>query len=402
MFLVRLANFIYGYVVIIIEGMFPERFLNICARRGIYLWNVKKEGKYQISANISVRGFKMVRPVAKKSRCRVILKKRRGLPFYVFRHRKRKAFALGAVVFVLLLFVMTRFIWVVDISGNVEVETSRIEKVLQEAGLKAGVPSMGVDVWHIQNTVMTRLDKISWIGINIKGTTAYVEVRERISKPEIFPKDLPCDIVASRSGVIESIDAVSGQRLVSIGDVVSGGQLLISGAIDSKAGEGVRYVHAEGEVMATTWHEITVEIPYREEIRTRTGKSKSKHMLKFFNFYVNFFINDRISYENYDRISYVKRLSIGKNLVLPFSFHYDNYYEVEVTWRQRDINEALELAGQEAFEHVKGMQIKNSKRELIGEKLKVTYECLENIALKKAVIREDAKDNGKDIRGGDN
>ena len=65
MFLVRLANFIYGYVVIIIEGMFPERFLNICARRGIYLWNVKKEGKYQISANISVRGFKMVRPVAK-------------------------------------------------------------------------------------------------------------------------------------------------------------------------------------------------------------------------------------------------------------------------------------------------------------------------------------------------
>jgi similar to stage IV sporulation protein len=218
----------------------------------------------------------------------------------------------------------------------------------------------------------------------------------RILKPEILPKDSPCNIIAKSDGVIEVIDAVNGERLVSIGDVVTKGQLLISGAIDSKMDAGVRYVHADGEVLATTWHEITVEIPKYEEIRTRTGKSKSKHMLKVFNFYVNFFLNDRISYDNYDRISYVKKLSIGKNIVLPFSFHYDNYFEVSITQNERDINEAIALAENEAFEHVKGIQIKTSHKEIIQEnKLKVTYECLEIIAEKKAILKEDTKDNGE-------
>ena len=97
MFLVRLANFIYGYVVIIIEGMFPERFLNICARRGIYLWNVKKEGKYQISANISVRGFKMVRRL-QKSRCRVILKNEGACPL-CFQAQEKKGLCFGSGCF---------------------------------------------------------------------------------------------------------------------------------------------------------------------------------------------------------------------------------------------------------------------------------------------------------------
>lgn len=325
------------------------------------------------------------------------IQKRRGVPFCLFKYRKRKAFAAGAAVFALLLFALTRFVWVVDITGNEEVEAGRILEALSQAGLKPGVLSLGVDIPYIQNSIMTQIEKIAWIGINIKGTTAYIEIKERVLRPEIFPKDSPCNVVAKSDGVIEVIDAVSGERLVSIGDVVTRGQLLISGAINSKMGEGVRYVHADGEVLATTWREVTVEIPEYEEVRTRTGRSKAKHMIKLFNFYVNFFLNDRISYDNYDRISYVKKLAIGKNMVLPFSFHYDKYYEVDIAKNKRDINEAVSLAENEAFEQVKGLRIKKSHKEILEDgRLKVTYECLESIAEKKAILREDTKDNGED------
>ena len=350
-------------------------------------------------ANVSVRGFKMLRPISKKSRCSVSIKTRKGLPFFVYRHRNRKAFVVGALLFGALLLVMTRFIWVIEISGNEKVETAHILSTLEESGLKAGVLSSNINIAYIQSDVMIKHDDISWIGINLKGTTARIEIKEREPKPEIFPKDEPCSIVAVRDGVIESIDALNGHRLVTAGDVVTEGQLLISGALDSKIGDGVRYVHADGEVVARTWHEINVEIPRFEEIRTRTGKSKSKHMLKLFNFYVKFFLNDRISYENYDRISYVKNISFGKDIILPFSFHYDNYYEVDIAQQELERKIAVEMAAEKAYEQVRGLNVVSDERDIGQTTMKVTYECLENIALKKAVLREDAKDDGENTGG---
>lgn len=78
MFLVKLLNIIRGYVIIIIEGVFPERFLNICARRGIYLWNVTRRDKLRISANVSVKGFKAMRPIAKKNALPRVYTKKKG------------------------------------------------------------------------------------------------------------------------------------------------------------------------------------------------------------------------------------------------------------------------------------------------------------------------------------
>ncbi|OQB14734.1 MAG: putative stage IV sporulation protein YqfD [Firmicutes bacterium ADurb.Bin193] len=395
MFLVKLFNLIQGYVTIIIEGVFPERFLNICARRGIYLWDVKRTGKLSLSANASVRGFRLMRPIAKKARCTVRIKKKRGIPFYIYKHRRRKAFAVGAGLFVLLLFVMTRFIWVIDVTGNDILSTETVLENLERAGLKTGMLSGKIDTEYIRDKMMISLEELSWIGINIKGTTAHIEIKEREQKPDLFPKDEPCSIYALTDGVIQSIDAQNGQRLVAAGDVVKKGQLLISGALDSKTGEGVRYVHADGEVMARTWREITVPIPGYAEEKVRTGRSKSKHMVKIFSFYIKFFTNDRISYTNYDRISYVKKLSIGKDMVLPFSFHYDNYYEVEIIRRETDRNEALDIARSEAKNRVKDILVVSSVEEESQDTLKITYECLENIAQKKAILKGETNDNGE-------
>ncbi|MDR0405198.1 MAG: sporulation protein YqfD [Clostridiales bacterium] len=387
MLLVQLVNFIRGYAEILIEGIFPERFLNLCARRGIYLWNVRRAGKLSVSANVSARGFKMLRPIARKSRCSVRVRTRRGLPFFTHKHRKRKAFLLGAALFGVMLFVMTRFIWVIEITGGENLPREELLTALAAAGLKPGVAARAADTDAIEREMMTRRRELAWIGITIQGTTARVNVREREEAPAIFPKDEPCDIVAATDGVIEAIDATNGGRQVSAGDVVRAGQVLISGTLESASGAEVRYVHADGEVLARTWHEFYVEIPRYEEVKTRTGRAKSKHMLKIFNFYIKFFINDGISYTNYDRISSVKNLSVGESIVLPFSFHYDKYYEVEVTMREAERGRAVELAAAGAHERVRGLQIIDLRREETEDGLRLTYECLENIAQKREITR---------------
>lgn len=39
----RLWNYIKGYVIIFVEGYFLEKFVNICTRRQIFLWDIKKK-----------------------------------------------------------------------------------------------------------------------------------------------------------------------------------------------------------------------------------------------------------------------------------------------------------------------------------------------------------------------
>ncbi len=396
MFFIRLFNYFKGYVAIIIEGVFPERFLNICARRGISLWNVKRLGKLSLRANVSVRGFRLLRPIAKKSRCGVKVSRRVGLRFYVHKHRKRKAFVFGAALFAVLLLVMTRFIWVIEVTGVHDLTRQQILEALEESGLKVGQLSAKINISDIQNTVITRQEKIAWLGITVKGTTAHVDVKERTSKPEIFPKDQPCSIYAGQSGVVESIEAQNGQRLVSAGDVVKQGQLLISGVLDSKTGLGVRYVHADGEVIARTWHEVSVPIASEEEVRRRTGRSKSKHMLKAFSLRIPLFFSDRVGFAGYDRVSEAKWLHIGKDTPLPFSFHYDKYYELEITRQPMERETAVAEAEAEARRQVAGIQIVSEQKEVTEDTVKITFECIENITQKQTVLREENHIGGEE------
>jgi len=381
LFLIKLFNYLKGYVIITINGMFLERFLNICMRRSIALWNIKRTDKKQVTACISIADFKRIKDVAKKSYCRVHILKRTGLPFFINRNKKRKALVIGAVMVFLILFLLSRCIWVIDIKGNSVIATDIIEKELSSAGVKCGVVSKSIDVDTVQNTIMSNIPELSWIGIDIKGTTALIEVKERNILPDAFPKNEPCSIVASRAGVIERADVKEGERLIKPGDVVIKGQILVSGVLEGEL-SGIRHVHSDGIIIARTWHEKTFDLPMFKEIKTPTGKEKSKHTLKILDFYVKLYLNDRISFENYERISSVKKLSLGNGFVLPISFHYDNYIEQSISKVEMTTEEAVDYCYSQMNDELCETEIVSKKHVINNNKLTVTFECLENIIQK--------------------
>ncbi len=381
MFLIKLLNILRGYVIVSVKGVFLERFLNICTHRSIALWNIKRSGKNQMLACISISDFKRIRGVAQKSFCRVHIVKRVGVPFFLNRHKKRKALLIGASIVLLMIFNLSRYIWVIDVSGNSVIATELIVKELAASGVKYGVNSKSIDVDYVQNTIIEKVPELSWIGIDIKGTTALVEVKERNVLPDAFPKNEPCSIVAAYAGVIERADVKEGERLVKPGDVVTKGQILVSGILEGDL-SGIRYVHSEGEIIARTWHEKTVDLPLFKEIKTPTGKEKSKHTLKILDFYVKLYLDDRISFENYERISSVKKLSLGNGFALPISFHYDNYVEQSVTKVKMTEKEAVEFVYSQMNDEFCDSEIIGRKYKINGNKLTVTFECLENIIQK--------------------
>ena len=94
--LTDILKFIKGYLIIRVTGYSPERFLNLCGRHGIVLWELRNR-KTEYEMCISISGFRKLRPLVRKTKTKVVILERHGLPFILHRYRRRKLFAMGAL-----------------------------------------------------------------------------------------------------------------------------------------------------------------------------------------------------------------------------------------------------------------------------------------------------------------
>lgn len=394
MLLLRLWNYIRGYVIIIVEGYFLEKFVNICTKRQIYLWDIKKLKNSKISLKISIKGFKLLRPVARKTRCRVRIVEKRGLPFIANRYKERKTFVLGLAVFFVLFYIMLSFVWTIEITGNEKVETQIILDYLDEIGIRPGVLKYRIDTEKVANSIVIGINQLSWVSVTVKGTKLKVNVAERTEAPEIIPKDVPCDVVAAKDGIIESLIVKDGYSLVKEGDTVKEGDVLISGSIPILNEDSFRVVHAMGEVMARTWYESKQQIHLNIKEKIRTGNIKNNITFLFFKKTIPFFYK-KVSYEEYDREEIKKVLSIGENLVLPFGIVVERYYENRIIEGKISIEEAKEAAVDAAYEEIFSLmpedsQIADTRINFIEDSdgnvyADVIVECIENIGIAKKI-----------------
>lgn len=389
--LLRIWNYLRGYVIIIVEGYFIEKFVNICTRRQILLWDVMAQGGKLTVMKMSIRGFKLIRPVARKTRCRVRLLKKIGLPFVFNRYRRRKAFFAGAVLFMALLYLMTSFIWSVEISGNKRLRTDTLEKMLAKYGVKTGVLKYRIDTNSAVTGMMLDIDDISWISIKVRGTKVKVELRERIEMPYIIPRHIPCDVVAAKDGIIKRVIATEGIEAVGEGDSVRKGQVLISGSIPLKEGnDRFKTVHAMGTVIARTWYEEEVPVITNITERIKTGRIVNDHALVLFSWKIDF-LRKKNKFGCYSVTEAKKRFKIGEDLVFPIEWVTVTYYEErtaeavigEENAKKAAADSALGKAMSQVPEEAEIVKksagfIQDSDKRLLA---RVTLECVEDIGI---------------------
>ena len=105
----RLYLYITGYLVIKLLGTETERFLNLCANRGIYLWKLKCIGGTYY-AQVRLRDYRKMHPAVRKTGVRPVIVSRRGLPFVLHRNRKRGMFAAGVILCFMLILRLSLYI----------------------------------------------------------------------------------------------------------------------------------------------------------------------------------------------------------------------------------------------------------------------------------------------------
>lgn len=267
----NLIFYIRGAVNIKISGKFPERFINMCMAKNIYIRNIKKYPNGDITAVVSKRACELLDDVCKATETEVCVIEEKGA--YVLKNKmiRRSGFIVGFFAFLAISLWLCTHIWHIEVKESAYVPKERILKELEECGVKYGALSRSVDPDKVKNDILSREKDLEWIWAEVHGTGVYVDLRDKVKKPHIIDSSQPCNLIASDNGLITSVLVAEGRTVVQKDMYVSKGQLLVGGMMDNSA-VGIRYVHSDGEIYADVNESMTAQSSMEEVYKEKTGK----------------------------------------------------------------------------------------------------------------------------------
>lgn len=393
MFIRILLGYLIGYLRISVEGYYIERFINICTNQKITIWNIKREKNVKVHLNVRVNDFKEICKIVKKVKCKVKIEKKRGIPFLLYKYKKRKIFGLLLLLLMFIIILSSNFVWNVDIIEENNQNLENIREDLEEVGLKTGKWKSQIDTKDVINKIRLRRNDIAWMGIELKGTNVIVRLVKADEKPEIIDENEYCSIVSDKAGIITKINARTGTANVKVGDTIHEGETLINGWMEGKY-TGIRYVHAKGEIEAKVWHSKHKRMDYNTTERIETGNFENKYSIKFNNFKIN--LHKGVSkFKIYDTIEAESKFKLFSDFYLPISIIKITNKEIEEKQKTYQKDEAINVAVQELeqelnneIEDLEKVQNKNvsTYEDESGIDVYVTYEVLENIGTNEKIV----------------
>lgn len=393
MFIKIILSYILGYLMVSIEGYYIERFINICKNNKITIWNLKRNKEIEMNLNVRISEFKQLCQIAKKTKCKIKIKNKKGIPFLLYKYKKRKIFLILLILMACFIGLSSNFVWNVDIKEENGQKLENIEQDIENAGLKTGTLKTKIKTKEIINKIRFQRKDVAWIGIELKGTNAIVKLVKADEKPDIIDENEYCSIVSDKAGIITKISAQTGTANVNVGDIVKENDILINGWMEGKF-TGIRYVHAKGEIEAKVWHTKHKKILYNTTQTVETGKIENKYEVKINNFKINFYKN-LSKFEIYDTIETENKFKIFSDFYLPISLIKKVNKEQQKVQKKYSLDEAKTL-GIEELQKELDQEIEN-KDKIVNKNINtyeqedgidiyVTYEVLENIGTNEKIV----------------
>lgn len=399
MFLVHLWNYIRGYVIIVVIGKSVERFINICSKRQILLWDIERKDNESAVMKASLRGFRLMRPVAKKSACRVHILKKCGFPFVLAKLRRRRGFKLGFLIFILLILLSTSIVWDIEITGCKPEVVPRVMNVLKLENIRRGSLKLGINPKKIAQEIVLQVDGIAWAGVELKGVKLTITIEDGVTAPKLIQNNQAFNIVAERDGLITRMEVYAGNALVKEGDTVKKGQILVSGRLHSQRPElgdfGTKDVHALGRVIARTWYECSLPVSMEYTQRIRTGKEHETTYLRFLDAKIKL-PGRKTPFEIYETSVYDKTVAGPFGIKLPIGLTIEKSFEIIEKQIGLTMDEAISIAEESARAQLAERLSPDSK--VLDEKVnhvesengrkyvQIVLECEEDIAGLEPVI----------------
>jgi similar to stage IV sporulation protein len=382
-----LISYIKGYCLVSIEGLNVETFINHLIRNGVYVYNVNRISSTKVELSIYRRDLRKLTKIYRSSNFDVKIKRTSGLPFIMKRIYKRKTLWIGAVISLLLLVSTSLFVTDIYIQAPEGIDKYAVRKELYGYGLKPGVYKEKIDRKQIRDHIMGKFEDVAYVSINVKGTNVFVTITKKAESLKQNIDTNYCNIIAEKNGIIEKVIPRSGNAIVSKGDIVQKGNLLISAGSTT----------AIPEVWAKTFYESIQSAKYIEDEKIKTGNKKRVYTIGIYD--KEYTIRRNIDYKNYVIENKDYKLSIG-DYTFPVQIKISTFHDVNLKSVKKDTNEIKEKLKQKAIKELEYMipidaryvdvkhdyNIKKDTLEYI-----VTVEASENIAQVQHLTKSEAE-----------
>ncbi len=311
-----------GFLRIHVKGYGATRLINICSKRNMKLWDVEKteEGYY---LNLCISDFRKIPEIVRKTKVKVVIVEKHGLPFLFVKMSYRKFFVIGALLCFGWLIFMSRFVWAIEIEGNVSITDEMVLDYLSEYNINMGTKLSDIDAEGLEKLFRTEFDDITWISIGQVGTTLTIDIKERDVTEYIEEEDIASSLYAPCDGVVTSVMVRSGLSMVKEGDEVLAGELLVDGVLPIVHTDGnisaYHLVRADADVTLCYKEDYYDEISFYGEEKVYTGESYREYYLCIGDIAMNFhwFLPD---YERQETSKTFYQLELWEYFYLPVWF----------------------------------------------------------------------------------
>ena len=366
--MVKLINYLKGYVRIKVWGMAVERFMNLCGNKNLLIWDVKKDGDvYEMY--ISLPAFYELRPIVRKTLTRVVILERYGLPFLLPGLKKRMVFVVCCLAVVAFWYGSSFFLWDIEFDGNYRLTDEVLTDFLEENNVRIGMLSGGLDIEQLEKEIRKNFTEVTWTSLKLEGARLLVSIKEN-DAPIIESTDLETqestgtDMITTYDGTIVSMIVRSGVPMVSIGEQVTADTVLVEGKVpvlneDTTVREYM-YVEADADIMLE--HELTYEeeLPLYYSEKVYTGREKSGFFLRWDKEELLF--ERKMSYLVYDVVTKSYQPKVFRKLSIPLyagSIKYREYYYLEKKYSKEEAERLLSAQLEQFISSLeeKGVQI---------------------------------------------
>lgn len=358
---------IAGVITVQIEGFFTERFINLCRINNIKIWDIKNIVKGLVRFKINISDFKKLRKIAKKTKCKVSIKEKKGLYFTLFKYRKRKLIFIFLFLIIIFSIAFSTFIWDIEVVGNQNIAKEQIISNLKDSGIYVGKCKIGLDKKEVINNLRSKQLELSWAGIEINGTKATINV---VEKTKIDEKNIQesgiGDIIATKSGTVTKIVVENGTSKYKQFDYVKKGDVIIEGRVYTKNMEVMNDVTAKGYAMVDNIYVYEKEYMYNDISKEYNNKKRTT---------IGITINNKenmLNYLNkskkYDITKSSKRIDILGNKISFDIYTCNEYNETPITRTMEQLEQFSQI---EADKYLNENILKNCVNSTIVDVAKI-------------------------------
>lgn len=250
----------------IIKGLNLDRLINTLKNRKIDLYNIKKTANNRLYLTVNFSDRQKVFAIAKEL-CYNIKKVRDGgkaLPF--LQAYRTLGVIIGVFIISLTAIFLSDVIFSFEFTGGGKIYKRQVEDYLAKTGVHKYSRFSDLDIKRLEDQVLANMPNLSFVGCKKVGGRLVFDLELSTDKVETLKGNVYA-MYSDFDGVIKEIKVYRGTNVVSVGDVVKKGDLLVDGYAVVK--DQVVKIN----VLAVVTVSVTKEYVYRSEFDDQSEKA---------------------------------------------------------------------------------------------------------------------------------